>query len=287
MPTLDHLILLVPSLDPAALAPFSSAGLTILPGGTHADNVTANVLVPLPDGVYLELIAFVHPDSARRVPHWWGNKADGWIDWSLAPPGTTAEVLAEVEARAGTQPYDAPVSGGRVTPDGRKLEWKVTFPKLEAGQKRGVRPFWCEDVSPREWRVSSRRLPPPSLTLAPNVQLNSPFSPQAPSLPSPHPNGASRIAELVLLATPGARAAYVAKLAHVFGPALEGTRHVFELAAPAVGDPVKVLVREPESEAEREWVAERGEGLYEVAIAGAKEETVVGEEAGARIRFVI
>ncbi len=155
MPTLDHLILLVPSLDPAALAAFSSAGLTLLPGGTHADGVTGNVLIPLPDGVYIELIAFLAGDPAKRAGHWWGNKQDGWIDWSLAPaPSTSDEVLAEIETRAGVQPYDAPVSGGRLTTEGKKLEWKVTFPKLEARQKRGVRPFWCEDVSPREWRVS-------------------------------------------------------------------------------------------------------------------------------------
>ena len=43
-----------------------------------------------------------------------------------------------------------PVEGGRVTPDRQELKWKVTFPK---GVPRGVVPFWCHDLTPRERRV--------------------------------------------------------------------------------------------------------------------------------------
>lgn len=48
---LDHLILLVPSLDNPALAFLSDAGFSLLPGGAHADGLTENVLIVLPDGV--------------------------------------------------------------------------------------------------------------------------------------------------------------------------------------------------------------------------------------------
>lgn len=51
MPALDHLILLVPSLEPSALSFLSSAGFTLLPGGTHADGLTGNSLLILDDGV--------------------------------------------------------------------------------------------------------------------------------------------------------------------------------------------------------------------------------------------
>lgn len=49
--TLDHLILLVPSLSEETLAPFTSAGFELVLGGTHADGLTENVLVPLQDGI--------------------------------------------------------------------------------------------------------------------------------------------------------------------------------------------------------------------------------------------
>jgi len=117
--------------------------------------------------------------------------------------------------------------------------------------------------------------------------LSSRSASQVPSLTAPHPNGATHIAALVLLATPGGRAAYVAKLEQVLGPAVEGDEHSFELAAPAGGKVSQVFVREPGTAAEEAWVAERGEGLYEVVIGGAKEEKMVGEEAGARLRLTV
>ena len=35
---------------------FSDVGFTCVKGGQHADGVTANVLITLTDGVYLELV---------------------------------------------------------------------------------------------------------------------------------------------------------------------------------------------------------------------------------------
>lgn len=109
----------------------------------------------------IELIAFLDPSRVTdRAKHWWGPKHPGWIDWSLSPaPETTESVLASIRAQAGGEGgeadiFDAPNPGGRKTTDDKELRWIVTFPRLEEGQKRGVRPFWCEDVTPREWRVS-------------------------------------------------------------------------------------------------------------------------------------
>ena len=46
--------------------------------------------------------------------------------------------------------YTQPREGGRLTPDGQELRWKVTFP---SGTERGSVPFWCHDLTPRERRV--------------------------------------------------------------------------------------------------------------------------------------
>lgn len=50
-PPLDHLILLVRSLEPEVVSFLSSAGFDLLPGGTHADGRTENTLIILPDGI--------------------------------------------------------------------------------------------------------------------------------------------------------------------------------------------------------------------------------------------
>jgi len=46
--------------------------------------------------------------------------------------------------------YVTEVHGGRVRPDGTELQWMVTFPLLST---RGVLPFFCRDLTPRERRV--------------------------------------------------------------------------------------------------------------------------------------
>ncbi|EPQ30829.1 uncharacterized protein PFL1_01727 [Pseudozyma flocculosa PF-1] len=104
IPHLDHLILLLndpytastqstEQLD-EAIAIFSNLGFIVVRGGRHADDLTSNALLVLPDGVYIELIQFDKgppPEStesqadyeARRKKHWWYHSKAGWIDWSL------------------------------------------------------------------------------------------------------------------------------------------------------------------------------------------------------------
>lgn len=44
------------------------------------------------------------------------------------------------------------MKGGRVRPDGKVLEWVISVPGEE--HERGILPFFCGDITPREWRVS-------------------------------------------------------------------------------------------------------------------------------------
>lgn len=48
-PPLDHLILLVPDLSSTSF--LAANGFSLLPGGTHADGLTENALIVLPDGI--------------------------------------------------------------------------------------------------------------------------------------------------------------------------------------------------------------------------------------------
>lgn len=47
--------------------------------------------------------------------------------------------------------YQPTTPGGRVRPDGTVLKWRITAPDARHG--RGVLPFFCQDVTPRGWRV--------------------------------------------------------------------------------------------------------------------------------------
>ena len=50
--------------------------------------------------------------------------------------------------------YNEGVDGGRVTPEGKTLKWKLTAPVNEVHGVGNV-PFFCGDVTPRDWRVST------------------------------------------------------------------------------------------------------------------------------------
>jgi hypothetical protein len=161
MPSLDHIIFLVPHSTLTSLPPFLTKHLTITPGGRHADNLTENVLICFGDGVYIELIAFI-PGTEGREKHWWGAKKErGYIDFAFT--GSRGETAAEnwegvnqrLEAAGVEARYEKPVKGGRVRKDGKEVRWHVTFPELPEGTRyqRGVLPFFCHDDTERDLRV--------------------------------------------------------------------------------------------------------------------------------------
>lgn len=173
-PRLDHLVLFLP-YDPISKGPLIPPAFAItfpiVPGGTHADNLTANALIPLADGCYIELICFLpQPESRKRLieKHWWGPDAGrkGWTDWCLTtidyPAGQNIAASNAYVQLKHLQAYDDPVAGGRQRPDGVEVHWNVTFPRPtpEGRTTRGEIPFWCHDVTPRTLRVPSPDLDP-------------------------------------------------------------------------------------------------------------------------------
>ena len=249
---LDHLIY-VASSQQAALDAFKAAGFKSIVGGKHADGITANVLVTLADGVYLEAVYFLK--DRKTVEHWWKDKAQGWADWSISPgsQGSEAFVARVNELSLHDEGYANAQRGGRRTTEGKELEWKVAFNRQPAAA-RGRLPFSCEDVTPREWRV-----------------------PAAPD----HQNGAKGVRSITLLAKVTQLSQYLAALRPILGtselpdsvnvsPADYPPRErTFSLVSPS-GAPIVVNVREAANDEESTWVREHGEGLFEVELVGEK-----------------
>ena len=122
----------------------------------------------MPDGPYLELLSFTHPESHyppstpshdARLHQPWANKLCGWVAFAfLGTPRITptlSTVLNERLRSAGSSTrYTPEVSGGRTRLDGVELRWEITAPERWGEKEGGTRlPFFCGDVTPRELRV--------------------------------------------------------------------------------------------------------------------------------------
>ncbi|CAG8973115.1 hypothetical protein HYALB_00007592 [Hymenoscyphus albidus] len=141
-PSLDHILILLPYETLNSLPSSLTDNFTISPGGAHSDGLTENKLIIFRDGSYIELIAFTPfaDESGGRSTHWWAD-FEG--------------VNSRLGGVSGIQ-YEKPRAGARIRPDGQKVEWFVTFPKIggESGiSQRGVLPFFCHDVTDRRLRV--------------------------------------------------------------------------------------------------------------------------------------
>ncbi len=143
---LDHLVLAVPDLA-RAIDDFRARGFTVMPGGQHPGRTSHNALVVFADGAYLEVIAWQGPAPQER---WWRTlqaHGEGLVDYALLPDhGHLPEVLAAANAR-GLDTLRGPIDGGRVRPDGVRIEWQ------SARHDTPDVPFLCADLTPRELRV--------------------------------------------------------------------------------------------------------------------------------------
>ncbi|KAG0706464.1 glyoxalase-like domain-containing protein [Suillus ampliporus] len=251
--TLDHIVHLTPPGTVNEVSwQFQDLGFHVIPGGVHAGGLTENVLVVLEDGVYLELISFTHPashyppgspDRQKRDANPWAWKEPGWIDYAFL--GSSSTSISElINARAKKDKsrirYDPEVDGGRERSDGKVLKWRISAPSQDNG--RGVAPFFCGDVTPREWRVP---LDPPS-----NAQ---------------HPSGAFGIAYIRLLVEDDDFSDMTMDITSIVGispMSNTGRRATWMLLE---GKP-RLIISVPETDDERRTLIERGEGIYEVAF---------------------
>ncbi len=146
--SIDHIVVASDDLE-AAIDNARSAGFTVVAGGVHGGGSTRNALIGLADGAYLEL--FAPTAQGRSAEHrWFGRirQGGGLVDFCLLGAGLAAEV-ARIGAR-GIE-YSPPFPMARNTPDGVRIEWRLSTPPGATGQNGW--PFLIEDVTPRAIRV--------------------------------------------------------------------------------------------------------------------------------------
>jgi catechol 2,3-dioxygenase-like lactoylglutathione lyase family enzyme len=226
---LDHVVIAVTDLA-RAVADYQSLGFTVLPGGVHRGGVSHNALVVFADGSYLEIIAYRRPDPTEL---WWKlltEDGEGIVDFAVVPDNTQKDVAA---ARARGLSLKGPTTGGRLRPDGVRLDWQIVRPET-----RDL-PFWCGDVTPRSLRV-------------PEGEHRQ------------HANGVLGIAlvrvDVADVATSAARSGALVGKEVVSGSA--------ELARIGIGSTVFELAG-PKKEADRSRLELRGEGVSSVVLRGS------------------
>jgi hypothetical protein len=136
---LDHLVLAGPDLQ-ATVAWFADlTGVPPAPGGSHVGLGTANYLVDLGAGAYLELIG---PDPDQLEPE---QPRPFGVDELAGPAVVTWAMRTDdidrlvLEARAGGYDPGDPIAMSRRETDGSLLEWRLTRPRFDYGD--GLVPF--------------------------------------------------------------------------------------------------------------------------------------------------
>ncbi|KAF5386834.1 hypothetical protein D9615_002017 [Tricholomella constricta] len=259
--TLDHIVHLTPPGSVQATSEqFRELGFNVIPGGTHADGFTANALVAsiLADGVYIELISFIHPPSyyppgsperKARDTHEWASKIPGWIDFAFLGNGSLttriSDIINDRAKQDGSGAFYGPEwAAGRRRPDGKVLKWVISAPSPE--DKRGTLPFFCGDITPRDWRVPTD---PPSNT--------------------EHPSTAQGISYIVILTASKDLLSISRQLTSVVGnPPVTSTNTESTWLLDTLrkkGGP-RVILKSPSNDNESAFVQEAGTGIYEVAF---------------------
>jgi catechol 2,3-dioxygenase-like lactoylglutathione lyase family enzyme len=142
--TLDHIVIGVSDLA-QTITDYRRLGFTVVEGGRHPGRTSHNALVVFGDGAYLELIAWQAPAPEERWYRVRSEHGDGLVDFALLPDSTVT-VLAAARAR-GLTTLNGPVDGGRLRPDGERLQWQT------ARHATPDLPFLCGDITPRSLRV--------------------------------------------------------------------------------------------------------------------------------------
>ncbi|MDQ2750473.1 MAG: VOC family protein [Actinomycetota bacterium] len=154
-PQLDHLVFGGPDLAQAVGLVAELTGVAAVAGGRHPEHGTANYLIGIGHGAYLEIIG-PDPRAAEPAhPRWLGLDAlaaPRLLTWALRSPDLAASVAA---ARARGYDPGQSRSMSRLADDGTRLVWQLT-PDTVAS-RNGVVPFlidWGATAHP-----STRDLP--------------------------------------------------------------------------------------------------------------------------------
>jgi hypothetical protein len=135
---IDHIVVVVPDLDTAAVRIHEVSGLQAQPGGKHPGHGTENWIIPLGPN-YLELLSVV--DQAEAA----GSAFGGWASDRLSrgAPGVDLICLrtSDLIGLAERLSLD-PLAMSRQLPDGTTLSWRIAGLEESLGSQ-GV-PFFIE-----------------------------------------------------------------------------------------------------------------------------------------------
>ncbi|WP_141015282.1 VOC family protein [Nocardioides sambongensis] len=98
----------------------AAVGREFVDGGIHPRFGTRNMILPLADATYIEVVEALDHPASDKAPFGQAVKArsalgGGWLGWVVAVPD-----IAPLEARLGR----SAVAGHRHRPDGTELSWK-------------------------------------------------------------------------------------------------------------------------------------------------------------------
>lgn len=138
-PVLDHLVLAAPDLAAAVRSFAERTGVEPAPGGSHLGLGTANYLVDLGNGGYLEIIGPDLDQPASTMPRPFG--IDDLTEPRLVTWAVRTADLAALLTQARSGGYDPGESRAmsRRTADGELLEWQLTAPRFDYAD--GLVPF--------------------------------------------------------------------------------------------------------------------------------------------------
>lgn len=142
---IDHLVYATPDLDATVNALEAQLGVRPSVGGQHPGLGTRNALLSLGPRVYLEIVG---PDPAQPAPdgpRWF--RIDTLTEPTLVTWCAAATELDALRAHALAEgiPLGEVRHGGRVRPDGVRLDWQVTSPFVEV--EDGLVPFFIDWLS--------------------------------------------------------------------------------------------------------------------------------------------
>jgi catechol 2,3-dioxygenase-like lactoylglutathione lyase family enzyme len=251
---IDHLVIAVRELE-SAIASYSRAGFTVVRGGQHPIG-THNALIGFADGSYLELIAFLKPNTG----HAWQaalDKGGGIVDFCARTDDLDAD--AEVMRNAGAK-IGKPYQLTRVRPDGYHLSWVLAVPEPPFS---GQVPFLIKDETPRDERVPRERS---------------------------HSNGASGIRTLAIAVNdPATTSRYYANvLEHPAAPVNRTNLDATGVAFTMGPNSVQLLASRTRNGPLAKWIGERGQSPYELVLESARDKPSALDPAllqGARVRF--
>jgi hypothetical protein len=137
----DHLIYATPDLDRTVSELEKLLGVKATPGGRQESRGTWNALISLGTGAYLEIVAPDPQRPATAQPPWWlkNLKNPRIVAWAVH--GTGLEALRANALQNGV-PLGEVISGERVRPDGVRLAWRFTSPKVPVAD--GIVPFFID-----------------------------------------------------------------------------------------------------------------------------------------------